>query len=98
MLTEKEAWLLLATLIGGAPEAMVEVFSHGSGDFKLAGLCRCLRLLQTDELISESTAHSMVQKLMWVTYFKGKVHLTTPGNWTDGVRLSFCLNAAESCE
>ena len=91
MLTEKEAWLLLATLIGGAPESMVSPAGH-----RLSGLCSACDYLYRDGLITQSTANAMYSRLKEATEFNP--YLTIPMDWINGVRLNFCLQAIKECK
>ena len=87
-MTESEAWLWLAALIEGTDgEAMV--YSNG---MLLEGLCLAIGDLPT---VSTETEASMINRIYAAMNIGLVVYLHTKRNWTDGVRVNWCLEFAE---
>jgi hypothetical protein len=91
-MTEREAWLWLAALIEGTKG---EAFVDSYGD-KLGGLCFAIDLMNVDRVIDDNVSWYAKTKIRCA--LKGRSHLARRYNWTNGVRLHWCLEFAEQCK
>ena len=93
-LTEHEAWLLIHEMIVGTKGQMM-INRYGQ---KLIGLCAAAISIQIHErLISRRTEDQMLARINRAVKADqpGRVYLTRPENWTNGVRERYALQFAE---